>query len=128
VIPHVLTSESVAVASPAIVQAQVSIRSTSLQGEKLRRAAEEFEAMLIADFWKSMTEPFSNDDEDALDPGHSTWQDMGVQAMAGALSKEGGFGLGRLILKHLEPLVRGGSPESSAQDHKLSTGFADSVL
>jgi Rod binding domain-containing protein len=62
--------------------------------------------MLIANFWKSMTESFSSGDEDALDPGHSSWQDMGVQAMSEGLAKTGGFGLGKMILKHLEPLVQ----------------------
>jgi Rod binding domain-containing protein len=77
-----------------------------VQEQKLRRATEEFEAILIANFWKAMTESFSTGDEDAVDPGHSTWQDMGIQAMAGAMSKAGGLGLGKLILKHLEPLVQ----------------------
>lgn len=85
---------------------QVPIRNSSVQERKLRRATQEFETMLISDFWKAMTESFAADDEEAIDPGHSTWKDMGVQAMAGAMSKAGGLGLGKLILKHLEPLVQ----------------------
>jgi len=84
---------------------QVSTRNSAARSHKLHRAAQEFEAMLIANFWKSMTESFSSGDEDSLDPGHSSWQDMGVQAMSEGLAKAGGFGLGKLILKHLEPLV-----------------------
>jgi len=94
----------------------VSIRNSTVQEQKLRRAAQEFEAMLISNFWKAMTESFSAGDEDALDPGHSTWNDMGVQAMAEGISKAGGFGLGKLILKHLEPMVQGkGASKGEAQ-------------
>jgi Rod binding domain-containing protein len=93
--------------------AQVSTRNTST-AQKLHRATQEFEAMLIANFWKSMTESFSSGDEDSFDPGHSTWQDMGVQAMSEGLAKSGGFGLGKLILKHLEPLVQNALPQETA--------------
>lgn len=91
---------------------QVSNRNTS-KAQKLHRATQEFEAMLIANFWKSMTESLSSGDEDSLDPGHSTWQDMGVQAMSEGLAKSGGFGLGKLILKHLEPLVQNTPPQQT---------------
>lgn len=94
-------------ASSANLDAAVPNRNVHGQEQKLRRAAQEFEAMLIANFWSAMTESFSSGDEDELDPGHSTFQQMGVQAMSGALSKEGGFGLGKMILKHLEPMVQG---------------------
>lgn len=83
----------------------VSNRNSSVQEQKLRRAAVEFESILISTFWKSMKESFSTEDEDSSDPGHSTFEDMGIQAMAGAMSKAGGLGLGKLILKHLEPQV-----------------------
>ena len=92
---------------------QVPVRNTTARDQKLHRATQEFEAMLIANFWKSMTESFSSGDEDSLDPGHSSWQDMGVQAMSEALSKAGGFGLGKMILKHLEPLVQGSTPQQT---------------
>ena len=102
-VPHLDTSTS-----------QIPVRNTLAREQKLHRATQEFEAMLIANFWKSMTESFSNSDEDSLDPGHSTWQDMGVQAMSEALSKAGGFGLGKMILKHLEPLVQDAGPRTPA--------------
>jgi Rod binding domain-containing protein len=89
--------------------AAAPFRNGSVPEQKLRKAAQEFEAMLISNFWKAMTDSFENGDEDALDPGHSTFQDMGVQAMARELSRQGGFGLGGLILKHLEPLLQPGS-------------------
>lgn len=78
-----------------------SDRDAKLQSSKLRRAASEFESILISTFWKSMLESFSSD-EDSADPGGATFKDMGIQAMSQAIGKAGGLGLGTLIIKHLE--------------------------
>jgi Rod binding domain-containing protein len=78
--------------------------ATSPEGNKLRQAAGEFEAMLLANLWKSMKSTFSSDD-DSDDPAHETLSDMGMQAISGAVGKAGGLGLSKLILKHLEPLL-----------------------
>jgi Rod binding domain-containing protein len=84
---------------------KVSNQAYSAKEQKLRRAAAEFESILISTFWKSMKDSFSTEDDDSLDPGHSSYELMGLQAMAGAMSKAGGLGLGKLILKHLAPQV-----------------------
>jgi len=89
------------------IPAAVPIRDASVQERKLQKAASEFESILIGTFWKSMKDSFASDDEDATDPAHSTLDDLGIQAMAGAMSKAGGLGLGRLILRHLAPLAEG---------------------
>jgi Rod binding domain-containing protein len=69
--------------------------------QKLRRAAAEFESILISTFWKSMKESFGTS-EDSSDPAHDTLDDLGVQAMSSAMGKAGGLGVGKMILKHLE--------------------------
>ena len=74
-------------------------------GKKLRQAAAEFEGMLLSNLWKSMKSTFAESDEDTDDPAHETLSDMGIQAMTGAVGKAGGLGLGKLIIKHLEPLL-----------------------
>ncbi len=71
---------------------------------KLKKAAAEFESMLLADLWKSMSF-FASEDDDSTDPAHGTLQDLGIRSMCSAVSKAGGLGLGKLILKHLEPLL-----------------------
>jgi Rod binding domain-containing protein len=71
---------------------------------KLRKAAAEFESMLLAELWKSMSS-FASEDDDSTDPAHGTLQDLGIRSMCSAVSKTGGLGLGKLILKHLEPLL-----------------------
>jgi Rod binding domain-containing protein len=75
---------------------------------KLHQAAAEFESILLASLWKSMKGSFASPDEESSDPAHETLDDLGVQSMCAAVGKAGGLGLGRLILKHLEPQVSDG--------------------
>jgi Rod binding domain-containing protein len=70
--------------------------------QKLRQAAGEFEAMLLSNLWKSMKSSFA-DSNDSDDPAHETLDDMGIQAMSSAVGMAGGIGLGKLIIKYLEP-------------------------
>jgi Rod binding domain-containing protein len=84
----------------------VPSRNPDTRDQKLRKAATEFESILISTIWKSMMESYGLDEESS-DPGHSTFDDMGVQAISQALSKSGGFGIGSLIVKHLERSLEG---------------------
>jgi len=83
----------------------VSGSSGGTADQKLRKAAGEFESMLLANLWKSMKASFATQDEDGDDPAHDTLEDWGIQAMSEAVGKNGGLGIGRLILKHLEPKI-----------------------
>jgi len=70
---------------------------------KLEQAAGQFESMLLSSLWKSMKSSFADlSSEEEADPAHSAWEDMGMEAMAGAVSRGQGLGLGRMILKDLE--------------------------
>ena len=73
--------------------------------QKLRKAAGEFESLLLQNRWKSMKASFASDDGDASDPAHDTLDDWGIQAMSDAVGKNGGLGIGRMILKDLEPKI-----------------------
>lgn len=88
--------------SPAALQTS-SLHSSSVQEQKLRKAAAEFESILLSSFWKSMKESFASPDDDGSDPAHETLEDWGIQAMTDAVGKAGGLGIGKLILKDLEP-------------------------
>lgn len=83
----------------------VSQKMTPAQISKLRKAAADFESILLSSFWKSMKDSFGDDGDDSLDAGHDTLDDMGMQAMSSAVGKAGGLGLGKLILKHIAPDV-----------------------
>jgi len=72
----------------------------TLQEQKLQKAAAEFEAQLLSSLWKSMKNSFAAD-EDSADPASQSLQDWGIDALAGAVSRAGGMGIGRLIVKDL---------------------------
>jgi len=92
-------------------------QSASVQEQKLRKAAAEFESVLLSSFWKSMRESFASPEDDSSDPAHETLEDWGIQAMTDAVGKAGGLGIGRLILKELEPRLAANfmAKEASAQ-------------
>jgi Rod binding domain-containing protein len=89
------------VARPAI-----SANSTSPDVLKLRKAAGEFESILLESLWKSMKETFSDPDEEA-DPTLKGFDDWGIRAMASAVGNSGGLGIKNMILKYLEPTLSG---------------------
>ena len=92
---------------------------------KLRKAAGEFESLLLSNLWKAMKSSFADSDDDATDPAHDTLENMGIDAMAGAVGKAGGLGLGKLILKHLEPLVPHSTAGADANSGKVPASLAD---
>jgi Rod binding domain-containing protein len=94
---------------------QLSAASESPAHRKLRAAAAEFESLLISNLWKSMKSSFAAPEDESTDPGHDTLEEMGIQAMCIAVGKAGGFGLGKLILKHLEPVLEKSNCSASAQ-------------
>lgn len=99
--------------------------SNTPQDRKLRRAAAEFEGMLLSSLWKSMKSTFASPDEDSGDPAHDTLSDMSIQAMSSAVGKAGGIGLGKLILKHLEPVLAKSLNQNEQPSGKGSAPSAD---
>jgi Rod binding domain-containing protein len=80
-------------------------RSSSSEAAKLRKAAGEFESILLESMWKSMKDTFSNQDEENFDPTLQSFDEWGIQAMARAVGDSGGLGIKNMILKHLAPTV-----------------------
>ncbi|MGC2816718.1 MAG: rod-binding protein, partial [Candidatus Acidiferrum sp.] len=100
--------------------------SNSPEDRKLLAAAGEFEGMLLSSLWKSMKSTFATpDDDDSNDPAHDTLEDMGMQAMSNAVGKAGGLGLGKLILKHLEPALEKAESQKVDVSGKGSAAVAD---
>jgi peptidoglycan hydrolase FlgJ len=104
VVAQMGSSQSV-VASRSESMLQDSPVATSPAERKLRSAAAEFESLLLSNLWKSMKSSFAAPDDESADPAHETLDDWGIQAMSSAVGKAGGLGIGKLILKHLEPLL-----------------------
>jgi len=85
---------------------------------KLKKAAGDFESILLASMWKSMKDTFGKSDlEGDSDPAHGTLEDWGIELMSSAVGKAGGLGIGKLILKHLAPHDHSGTQDSSEPAH-----------
>jgi len=82
--------------------------------------------MLISSLWKSMKSTFASPDEDdSTDPAHDTLNDLSIDTMSNAVAKAGGLGLGKLILKHLEPMLVHSQGENPSASGKASASSAD---
>lgn len=86
-------------------QSSTPTPSGAQQDTKLRKAAGEFEAILLQSMWKSMKESFSSPDDENSDPTLQSFDELGIQSMASAVGKVGGLGLKNMIIRHLEPLI-----------------------
>ena len=103
-------------------------RLSPIQEAKLKKAGAEFESIMLSTFWKSMKGSFGDEDEDSTDPAHDTLEDMGIQAMSTAVGKAGGLGLGKLILKHLDPGMGAPAAGFGQLTGKPLRGSADNEL
>ncbi len=74
-------------------------------GAKLRKAAQDFEAILIQTLWRSMKESFASSSEQEQDPARKTLEDLSMQAMSTALAASGGLGIARMLIHSLEPTI-----------------------
>jgi len=69
--------------------------------KKLRKAATEFEAMLLSSWWSAMKQSGLPGGEDDSDPGKETLDQLGMQAMSAAVAKGGGLGIGNMLVRSL---------------------------
>lgn len=65
---------------------------------KLKKAATQFEAMLLQKWWSSMKESGLGQDDDS-DPGAGTLDTMGTQAMSTAVASAGGVGIAAMLVR-----------------------------
>jgi len=98
---------------------------------KLHKAAAEFESLLLSNLWKSMKSSLastdSDSDSDSDDAGHETLEELGIESMSSAVGKAGGLGIGKLILKHLEPKLADSQIGNSTSADKAQALSADKV-
>ena len=115
--PQSVVPASPAMAPNTLVPAQSSsapAASNSPSAAKLRKAAGEFEAILLESLWKSMKETFKAPDDDNSDPTLESFDDWGIQGMANAVGSSGGLGIKNMIIKYLEPRLAGVAQDAPA--------------
>ena len=66
-----------------------------------KKAATQFEAMLLQKWWSSMKQSGLGEDDDT-DPGEDTLDNMGMQAMSTAVANSGGVGIAAMLVRSLQ--------------------------
>ena len=70
--------------------AKAQALASSPANRRLRKAAAEFESLLLSSLWKSMKTSLVGPDEESDDPGHDTFEGLGIEAISSAVAKAGG--------------------------------------
>ncbi len=74
------------------------------QDEKLQKATEQFESMLVSTLWKDMVKTFTDPGSGSDEPGFDTLRDLSLRAMTTALAASGGIGISRMLYQQIERL------------------------
>ncbi len=96
--------------------------------QKLKKAAGDFESILLASMWKSMKQSFKDPNGSNSDPASGTIEDWGIEVMSGAVGKAGGLGIGNMIIKQLEPAASGQEAAKPAPEANVFGKLADRTL
>jgi len=88
--------------APVSLGAAPPVRDGAIAASKLRRAASEFEGLLIAQLWNSMQEGLDRDSQTS-DPAMGSFRSLGIEAAANAMARAGGLGLGKMLYQALLP-------------------------
>lgn len=78
-----------------------SSASSSDSPERIRKAARDFEAILLRSLLEPLQKSFSTISGESNDAGHDDYQYMATEAFAAAMAASGGFGLADMITKQL---------------------------
>jgi len=69
--------------------------------QKLKKAATEFESILLANWWSAMKQSGLPGSEEDTDPGKDTLDQLGIQAMCTAVANKGGLGISAMLVRSL---------------------------
>jgi Rod binding domain-containing protein len=91
---------------PATVQHKASAadgQPETRAHQKLRKAAQEFEGILISQLLSDFKSGFSSLTGDAPLAGSDTLNTLAIQSLSSGLASRGGLGIGNMVLHQLEP-------------------------
>lgn len=71
--------------------------------KKLRKAAQDFEGILISQLWGESQTGFSSLTGETPLAGSDTLNSLAIQALSTALASRGGLGIGQMLVHQLEP-------------------------
>jgi hypothetical protein len=102
----------------ATVVPQTTVRAkegpTKSQIQKLKKAAQEFEGVLLSTWLEEMQKSSLGSPDAGWEPGAETLRSLGTQAVALALAQRGGLGIARMIIHHFPPTLRSESRSEKA--------------
>jgi Rod binding domain-containing protein len=75
---------------------------------KLRKAAQDFEGLLIAELWDQSSTDYSSLPGETQTAGPDTLKSLAIQTMSVALAQRGGLGIARMLVRQLEPSLNRG--------------------
>ena len=76
--------------------------------KKLRKAAQEFEGILISQLWGEFKSSLSSIEGDTPMAGSDTLNSLAIQTLSNALARRGGLGIGKMLVHQLEPSLNRG--------------------
>ena len=83
---------------------------------KTEKAAQDFEAILLGQWLEKVQESVADLGAEENDPGKATSNSVALQALATGISAQGGLGIGRLLLKHLQHQSSAPTPNDVSTD------------
>lgn len=85
--------------------AKLAQHSGSSSPAQMKKAATDFEAILLAQWLEGAEKSFGTvpgGEDQSQDPGHDQFQGIAVQHIAQAVAKSGGVGIARMLLRFFE--------------------------
>jgi len=79
--------------------------SPGSQIQKLTKAAQEFEGVLISSWLEEVQKSSLDPSGTGQEAGSETLRSLGTQAVAQALAQRGGLGIARMIVQHFSPTL-----------------------
>ena len=89
--------------------------------KKLRKAAQDFESILISQLWGEFKTGFSSLTGDAPLAGSDTLNSLAIQTLSSALASRGGLGMGKMLVHELEPKLPQGDQNQGGGKIKTSS-------
>lgn len=89
--------------------------------KKLVKAAQEFEGILISQILGNFQKGLSSLDGDSSSPAPDTLNSLAIQTLSEALARNGGLGLGPMIVRQLDPSSHRGNAGGVAGNIKTAS-------
>lgn len=80
--------------------------------KKLRKAAQDFEGILISEMWEKFNEGFTDFGGETPLAGSETMNSLAIQTLSSAIARSGGLGIGKMLVHQLEPTLDRGHQQA----------------